>query len=480
MAIEKVKKRKIEISPAAAAQMGISGALIVLSIIFGYIAFVKWRFKENLVSGYENFDSNDLENARKDLEDALRWKADHAGARELLAKIQCDIGQMDAAEANYNRLLDQGYAPPQVHAGLGVVFLKKADKAEAKDAAGPLKQARDCFERASGVPEAAIGLGHCDILQAERLGAPADPKRFSAALQRFRKIRDDMNARQDYRALISRWGVADYFSGLGKALAASEAPEERKEAASAFRSWNQMARRSPIPMGNFLAMETRRYEERAFTLQEMTGLKAEAMALRRETELWKIQKEAFGALKEPWLYYTLALSKAFLDAGVEAEYEGLVRELINTQGFENRLDIFLFDASMRTRRVLRDEAAGNLEQQVFKNSQSYKALLSQGVIKDESAKIPRALAHNNLGWMEAWLGSYTGSDGKLGEARNQFLDAVKIFPEDYVYNRNLCVVFKRLRRPEKEYLQYLEKAKAAPKAALAEDFARFEQYMEGK
>lgn len=481
MAIEKVKKTKIEISPLATLQFAVAGVLLVLSLVLGYLAFVKWRFKVNLVSGYESFDSNELESAKSSLKAALDWKPDHRGARELLAKLQCDSNMFEESEANYEKLLAQGHAEPQVHAGLGVVYLKKADKAtDAKDMASFLKQARECFERASAVPEGAIGLGHCDLFQGERLTPATDARRFDSAIQRFRKIREEMNSKADYRAGCSLAGIVDYYAGLGKALAATRTPEDNKAASAAFRAWYQIGRRNPTPMGNILAVETRRFEDRTYSLQEMAAMKPEALALRREMDLWRTQKEAFREVKEPWLHFTLALARAFMAAGSDPDYETLVRELLSGSGFENRLDVYLFDASTRTAQVLKDEAAPNADQRVQKTALAYRALLNQAVLKDEAVKEIRGIALNNLGWMEAWSGSFNASEQKLKEAQVQLAEAVKLFPDDYVFNRNLCVVLRRLRRPEKEIQPYLEKAKAAPKGSLAEDFSRFEQYMENR
>jgi hypothetical protein len=478
MAIEKIKKSKLEISPLATIQFAVSSVLVILSLIFGYLAFVKWRFKDNLVSGYVSYDSNELENANSYLKAALDWKPDHRGARELLAKLQCDTNKFDESQANYEMLISQGHSELQIHAGLGVVYLKKADKAaDAKEAAPLLKQARECFERASGVPEGAIGLGHCDLLQAERLAAATDARRYEPAIQRFRKIREEMNARADVRAGCSLAGLLDYYSGLGKALSATGTPDDNKAASQAFRSWFQLGRRNPIPMGNILAVETRRFEGRTFTLQEMAAIKPEAQALRREMDLWRSQKDVYRDVKEPWLQYTLAVARAFMGAGVDNEYEALVREVASGSGFENRLDVFLFDASSRTAQILRDETAPNTEQRVVKTAGAYRTLLNQNVIKDEAVKEVRAIAFNNLGWMEAWAGSWNASEQRLKDAQVQLLEAVKLFPDDYVFNRNLCVVLRRLRRPEKDIQPYLDKAKAAPKGALAEDYARFEQYM---
>ena len=480
MAIEKVKKAKIEISMPAVIQLGVAAALAVLSIVFGYMAFVRWRFKVNLVSGYEYYDANEVENARKSLEAALSWREEHTGARELLAKLQCDLKQLDGAEAHYNRLLDQGYSVPQVHAGLGVVFLKKADAAtDPQEVASRLKQARECFERAGSVPEASIGLGHADLLEAERVAGADDPKRYEAAIQRFAKVRQEMEGRQEYRAECTREGVIDYYSGLGKALAYAATTEERQVAASAFRSCSQMEGRWTFPLCNLLAMETRRFAEGSFSNPEMLGLKAEITAFRREMSLWKSQREVYADLKEPWLHHSFAVAKAFIEAGDVSGYDAVVRDLTGGGGFNDRLDPYLFDAGCRTRLALADEAAALVERHMSDASKAYRTLLGQSLIRDDSAKLHRALANNNLGWTMAWLGSYAGNETRLREAQGYLGEAAKLFPEDYVFNRNLCVVLKRLRRPDREIQPFLEKASAADKGSLAEDFTRFQQYMGG-
>jgi hypothetical protein len=209
----------------------------------------------------------------------------------------------------------------------------------------------------------------------------------------------------------------------------------------------------------------------------MAAIKPEAMALRREMDLWRTQKDVFRDVKEPWLHYTLALARAFMVAGSDPDYETLVRELMSGSGFENRLDVYLFDVSTRTAQVLKDEAAPSADQRVQKTALAYRALLNLNVLKDEAVREVRGIALNNLGWMEAWAGSFNASEQRLKEAQVHLAEAVKLLPDDYVFNRNLCVVLRRLRRPEKEIQPYLDKAKAAPKGALGEDFARFAQYM---
>src|SRR5262245_28407449 len=128
MAIEKIEGApKVEWTTSTLIQLGVSGALVLLSFLFGWLAFSNWRFKSNLVEGYQEYDRGRADAAIKPLETSLSWRKDHTGARELLAKILCDKGKLDEARKHYGILVQQGYGVPQVHVGLGVITLKEVE-----------------------------------------------------------------------------------------------------------------------------------------------------------------------------------------------------------------------------------------------------------------------------------------------------------------------------------------------------------------
>src|SRR5258707_7347096 len=221
MAIEKPPDApKMEWTPAVFIQLGIGAVLVLLSVLFSWLAFSNWRFKSNLVEGYQEYDRGRPASARGPLEVALSWRQDHTGARELLAKLLCDEDKLDAAEMQYQRLKVQGYNVPQVNVGLGIIALKKVEAVEKPKAAEALvAEAAAFFRLAAGTPEAEIGLGHCELVLARKLN---DPAHYVKAQAIFTKIKTVMDAKREIRADITRDGLVDYYTGVGKALAGGD------------------------------------------------------------------------------------------------------------------------------------------------------------------------------------------------------------------------------------------------------------------
>src|SRR6476659_6105200 len=105
MAIEKAGAApKVEWTTPALVSLGIALLLVVLSLLLGWFAFSNWRFKSNLLEGYQEYDRGHAANARKSIEAALSWRPNHSGARQLLAKLLCDEGKLSDARAQYERL----------------------------------------------------------------------------------------------------------------------------------------------------------------------------------------------------------------------------------------------------------------------------------------------------------------------------------------------------------------------------------------
>lgn len=474
MAIEKVKTKKIEYTPMTLVQLGAALVLILLSLVFGYQAFTKWRFKVSLIEGYEAFDSNLMANAVPALEGALSWRPEHTGALELLAKIRCDENQLDKAVDHYGKLVNLGYDRPQVRAGLGVLFLKRADKAATlAEATNYVKEAQGQFKAASGIPEAAIGLGHCELVLAHK----GETGRYATALQMFKKIEHDLEGNAAYRQECTREGLVDFYAGLGKALSTSQDPNERPKAAAAFKSCYQLARRWTLPMRNMLLVEAQKFSTGTWRTEDMAKIRPDAEAFRKEMgNYWKSNKVLYGTLQQPWLLYTLALAGAFKSAGNMNEYDLLIQDLTRGMGFEGRLEPLLFDASTWSELVQRDDPSGrNQETYANRGARSYEAMLASPGLTDPGM---RALVHNNLGWMLAWTGSYNSSESVLRRGIENLVTAAKLAPDDYVMNRNAALAMKRIpKMAQAEWMPYYEKAKAKVPADWQDDFLKVQKYL---
>src|SRR5215831_10048638 len=253
MAIEKIEGTpKIEWTTSTLIQLGVAIVLVLLSGLFGWLAFANWRFKVNLVEGYQEYDRGRPPVAiKRPLEAALSWRPSHTGARELLAKVLCDEGALEAARKHYKMLEMQGYKVPQVSIALGVLALKEVEPLnQPKQIEALVNEAAGYFKQAPGVPEAEIGIGHCDLVLARKLG---NPGYYTRAQGTFTKIQTAMEKSKEFRAQITRDGLIDYYTGLGKALASGDKFDEGARAA--FMACYQYTPAWSLPMSNVLALE---------------------------------------------------------------------------------------------------------------------------------------------------------------------------------------------------------------------------------
>ncbi|HYF00563.1 MAG TPA: tetratricopeptide repeat protein, partial [Planctomycetota bacterium] len=258
MAIERVDKAKMEFTPVTLALLGVAGVLTVVALVVFYLAYGNWRFKTELTEGYEAYDRGVPGRAATALKDALGWRPAHRGARELLAKIAVESGNLEEARAHYEALQKHGHDSHRVRVGLGVVALRKADATEEpKQVQELVKLAQDHFKSASGaLPEADLGLGHAELLLAARLREPA---RVDAARKIFEKVRAALDSDAGLRARITRDGLVDYYAGLGRVLSQGAAYDPA--AAQAWRACLQYSPRWLVPKAALLALEARRLQD---------------------------------------------------------------------------------------------------------------------------------------------------------------------------------------------------------------------------
>jgi tetratricopeptide (TPR) repeat protein len=474
----------MEWTPAVLIQLGVAVLLVLLSCLFGWLAFANWRFKANLVEGYQEYDRGRPSSARAPLEAALSWRPDHTGARELLAKLLCDEDKLDAAELQYQRLKAQGYSVPQVYVGLGVIDLKKVEAVEKPKAAEALvAEAASFFKLAAGTPEAEIGLGHCELVLARKLN---DPAHYVKAQAIFAKIKSVMDQRREIRAEITRDGLVDYYTGVGKALAGGDKYDEA--ARDAFRACYQYmpASVSVLPMANVLALEARRFASFSDGNDALVKLQPDINGLRNQTRaIWaglNRSPEEKDRLREPWMMYSLALAQAWGRAGNVNEMQSIVRDLASVGGFEGRMEPFILEAMVKTElAAANDPNPSTQETLCAKAQQTYQELL-QRLPSDEANRERRVRAYNNLGWMLAFRGGYASSEASYQQAVQRLNEGLRIAPDDYLVNRNMLVVLKRFRKPPFAMGPFLEKCRAAVEkdAQWAEDFETVKKYLEAK
>ena len=484
MAIEKVEgKPKVEWTPTTLINLGVSVVLILLSGLFGWLAFANWRFKVNLVEGYQEYDRGRPSVAVKQpLETALSWRPNHTGARELLAKVLCDEGALEAARKHYNMLELQNYKVPQVSVALGVLSLKEAEtRTNPKEIEALVNEAAGHFKRAPGVPEAEIGMGHCDLVLGRKL---ANPAYFARAEKTFTKIQTAME-NKEFRAKITRDGLIDYYTGLGKAL--SSGAQFNENARAAFLACYQYTPTWSLPMSNVLSLEAKRFAQMNEHNDTMMKLAPDINALRNQARLiyggLKKNDDEKTAYREAWVMFSLALAQAWGRAGNLNEMGNILRDLSSGDARgETRIEPYLLDAQIKTELAVKEDPNGALQEQYATKATAAFNELIQRLPGDDANKERRARAYNNAAWTLAWRGGYLTNESLYQQAIQRQVEALRLYPDDYVYNRNMAVILKRFRKPPSNPAAYVDKCRAAvaKDPELAEDFDKLQKYLGGK
>ncbi|MBV8881921.1 MAG: hypothetical protein JO332_18325, partial [Planctomycetaceae bacterium] len=322
----------------------------------------------------------------------------------------------------------------------------------------------------------------CELVLARKLN---DPAHYSKAQAIFAKIKAVMDQKRDIRAEITRDGLVDYYTGLGKALAGGEKYDEG--ARDAFRACFQYLPTSVsvLPMANVLALEARRFAAFPEGNEALLRLQPDINGLRNQAgSVWKslrnpAEKER---LREPWLMYSLALAQAWGRAGNANEMQSIVKDLASVGGFEQRMEPYLLEAMVRTElATAADPSAAAQEAAATKAQQTYGELLAK-LPADEAWRERRAVALNNLAWMIAFRGGYAGSDATYQQAVQKLNEALKLAPDDYLINRNLAVVLRRLKKAPPVLAPVVEKCRAAVEKdkQWADDFEILKKYLEAK
>ncbi len=481
MAIEKIEKKRVEFTGASVAQLGVSAALVVLSLLMGYFAFANWRFKGSLSEAYRAYDVGNYGQAAPALRDALSWRPEHPGARELLAKIETEAGSIETAEGHYLKLRALNHNTAPVRIGLGVLQLRRAERAEdektVKDLVG---KAREEFRSAAAeAPEGEIGLGHCELLLAWKL---KDEKALASARTIFDKLRKSLETDGGARARITREGLIDYYAGLGKVLSSS--PGYDPAASAAWKACSQYSRRWTAPQAAYLLMEARRFDAWKDGLDGLQNVRVEAQRLRNDTsnQFKSMPREQGLALQEAWIVYTLSLGAAWARAGNLNEHTQLIGDFKNPgTGLNERLEPLLLDAVVKTEVATTDIPNMGLQDGHMRSAiTAYTDLDKRLTGTDDVNKMRKSLALNNLGWMEAWRGSFTNNKGLLNSAVRRFQEASKLDPNEYVFYRNTLVVQKRLGAPPAQTAPILEQAKAKGVGPWAKDFEELQKHLESK
>ena len=224
--------------------------LVLLSLLFGWLAFANWRFKANLVEGYQEYDRGRAQAAINAARGGAVVAQGPHGRPRAARQDPLRRGQARRQRASTTRSWSsRATRLRQVRVGLGVLALKEVEALDKpKLIEAMVAEAAAEFKKVGGVPEAEIGLGHCELVLARKL---ANPGYYPRAQAIFAKVRNAMEQSREFRAQITRDGLVDYYTGLGQG---AWPPGTRSTTArrDAFRACYQYTPTWSLPMANVL------------------------------------------------------------------------------------------------------------------------------------------------------------------------------------------------------------------------------------
>jgi tetratricopeptide (TPR) repeat protein len=324
------------------------------------------------------------------------------------------------------------------------------------------------FKAASGIPESEIGLGHCELVLAHKLG---ETTRLSTAKAIFGKVKPD--------GRITREGMLDYHAGLGKA--ASGGTKYDPASRESYRICAQIEAGWPVPQKSLIAAEAIRFARwQDPPTQELTATKAETMKLLLDfSNKWKSNAAMWNEFKEQWMFFALAAAEAYARAGMEKEFSEFLAQL---SGFGDRIEPLQVEAAGRSAIALREDASLSVNERVKLVGAAFAAcdrLLPKLKPENDPKNEWRARTQNTMGVLEAWRAANQNQPIVYQRALDRFNEALKIAPNEYAYNRNAALALKRQKKPATAIQPFLDKAKAAGTGENAADFAELEKVLGG-
>ena len=230
-----VQRRRLpQFTTLSCVELGVAAVLFALSAALGWGAVRGYFAGMNLKNGIAHYASNQGEKALEELETASRWDPANPNPLLLLAKMKTDADALKDAEDNYQAVIRLGEARAgasyvaAAHVGLGVLWLKQAERQPGEALKKPLASAQAEFSAALKLdpesPETQIGLAHVSLLAGDAPGA----------LARLNRVASAPGDR------ITRDGLPDLYLGTGVALRRTRAPVD-----GALRAYGQARALAP-------------------------------------------------------------------------------------------------------------------------------------------------------------------------------------------------------------------------------------------
>lgn len=483
MAIQKGKTKKVEWTRKAIIHLASAAVLLLVSLILVYRAVRRWSLTRNATYAFRSYERNRIGEAIPAFRNALAWKGDYHEAREALAKIYVDAGKLDEAEKEYKELERADWPSPAVSLGLGVIALKRADKATDPNEIGTHgKAALTAFKKAACL-EGAIGTAHAELLLALK---GEDSTRMESARRMFEKIRSRLLDREE-AAQVTREGLVDFYAGMGRI--ATEQTGYNPEAARHFRSCSHYAPGWPTPLVNVVYMEAKRFAYTTLSLDELNQMKTALDQFKISMYAqWSGNPTLYGNLRDPWMEYVLAVAYRFVEAGDASLFENWIASLRQMEPFKERPEPAILEAlvwGLLAERAIRPDDKSIRMQHLFQRLDRFHDMVfwnDEAIARKYSTL--RATTLNNMACGLEWFASYDqrpANDSFFDRAARTLEEALKLDPPSYEIHRNLAVLEKRRRGKEAARTYFDRAAQAAQNlpadSGLGKDFVELQNYM---
>jgi hypothetical protein len=455
MAIAKIEKRSATVwRGPSAVTAGIGVGLIVISLLFFWLAVKSFMVRTGYVDAAFKYDSNRRQEVRGAAERARSW-GNHAESSELLAKVLVEQNQLDAAEKIYGEMVD---GPRRAFAliGQGVILLRRADaEKESKKAAEFTRRAKDKFGDAksadSSLLESQIGAATSDLILGVKIG---DASKIAAARGEFLKILKTVQASEDAAAKVTRQGYTDLFVGLARSHASTEkfSPEALSFAGSARRY---------VPTSNSLyamelALQAQQMVESPLNPADIkTNKLQEKLNLLMQKLITSTNPKEYEEVSRGWFALTLATAAALARQN-EAQQ---AKDMLNTaQRAKNRQDLAMaaaLEAALAMEIVTVPEQNWNKRQTNYQGAHALMRKVNENA--DMQAALPphlRAALLNNYAFIDEDFAAQGGGESRYQPAVASLLKALEAEKEagmpdgSYEVRRNLAVIQKRRQKPD--------------------------------
>lgn len=438
---QKPKAKAVEMNRDSIIMASIAGVLAIASLVLivqsGFRLVRRWHFREGLLQ----HDMGRPAGAMDSLKSAVNWDSDNPEPKLLLAKVYVEDDMWTEADELYSDVINSefGGQHPEAHVGMGVMYLRQADKAKTPEATGEfLTKAEAAFAKAGGATEAKIGLAVAKLIRDVKIDGGTGAGAAGAFAEAYTKAKADAPTLD---------ACIDLYSGMALAGYSSEAYGPL--GSDAARAWLQYDPSNIQAMSAVLVYDGQFLEHghaKADTPEALAAI-VEAQNLRAGQFIVNRLKEKHGEENDRLAAVAFLMSVFYwrVEQGLWAEAQQVIRksllqkEILDLPG-PIQADVYYVQKICEVPSFAqRNQYLGNADMEL-----AQKARKLEG---DENfnKQYPKLLTQTYAAIAQAkYMISHNGGDKKLFKQAADYLKkAVEREPGEYVHLRNLALALYR-------------------------------------